>query len=98
MKVKMLTLDAGPKGVFPAGSIREVDEKEGKELVKGGYAIEIKPTKKKTQNQQPKLDDFKQMSADDQKDTLKAYGIEGDNSNAEKRASLYEDYLKSKGE
>ena len=40
MKVKMLTLDAGPDGVRQAGKIYEVPEKEAKELVKGGYAID----------------------------------------------------------
>src|SRR6187549_2124778 len=34
MKVKMLTLDAGPEGVRQPGKIYEVAEKEAKELIK----------------------------------------------------------------
>jgi hypothetical protein len=37
-RVKMLTLSAGPNGVIPVGQIVEVDDKEAKELVEGGYA------------------------------------------------------------
>lgn len=39
MKVKMKTLDAGPKGVRPVGAIVEVDEAEGNALIAGGFAV-----------------------------------------------------------
>lgn len=46
MYVKMLTMGAGPSGVFPSGSIREVTEQEGAELIAGRFAEEVKkPTK-----------------------------------------------------
>lgn len=38
MRVKMLTLSAGPDGVFPAGSIREVSDRVGAEMIAGRYA------------------------------------------------------------
>lgn len=38
MKVKMLTTQAGPKGVFLRGAIRDLSVDEAKELVERGYA------------------------------------------------------------
>jgi len=38
MKIKMKTLAAGPDGVWPPGSIRDVPEAEAKALIKGRYA------------------------------------------------------------
>lgn len=38
MKVKMLTMSAGPNGTIRAGSIIEVSDREGKLLIGGGYA------------------------------------------------------------
>lgn len=49
MKVKMLTLDAGPEGVRQPGKIYDVAEKEAKELIKGGFAVDatnLKPTRR----------------------------------------------------
>lgn len=42
MKIKMLTLQAGPQGVREAGQIYTVPDKEAKQLVDGGYAVEVK--------------------------------------------------------
>ena len=42
MKVKMLTLQAGPQGVREVGQIYTVPDKEAKELIEGGYAVEVK--------------------------------------------------------
>ena len=38
MKVKMLTMSAGPNGTIRAGSIIDVTDCEGKLLIGGGYA------------------------------------------------------------
>ena len=38
MKIKMKTMMAGPKGTFGPGSIIDVSEEEGANLVAGGYA------------------------------------------------------------
>lgn len=38
MKIKMLTLAAGPDGVKHPGTIYDVDAKEGKALIEGRYA------------------------------------------------------------
>jgi len=38
VKVRMLSLAAGPSGVFPAGTIRDVTDDEALVLVDGGYA------------------------------------------------------------
>lgn len=38
MKIKMKTLAAGPDGVWPPGSTRDVPEAEAKALIKGRYA------------------------------------------------------------
>jgi len=40
MKIKMLTLAAGPGGVRQPGQIYEVAEKEAKSLIEGGYAVD----------------------------------------------------------
>lgn len=42
MKVKMRTLDAGPDGVKHPGKTYDVSEAEGKALIAGGYAVEVK--------------------------------------------------------
>jgi hypothetical protein len=41
MKIKMLTLQAGPTGVREVGSVHDVDDKEAKALIAGGYAIPV---------------------------------------------------------
>ncbi len=41
MRIKHLTLMAGPSGTFAAGTVREIDGDTGKQLVAGGYAVEI---------------------------------------------------------
>jgi len=43
MRIKHLTLSAGPEGTFPAGTERDVADAEGRALVAGGYAIKISP-------------------------------------------------------
>ncbi len=42
MHIKHITLMAGPAGTFQAGTERDVADSEGRALVDGGYAIEIK--------------------------------------------------------
>ena len=41
MKVKMITLSAGPDGIVRPGNVIEVKVTEGRALIKGGYAVEI---------------------------------------------------------
>ena len=41
MKVKMLKLSAGPKGIIRAGDIIDVSAAEGKLLVAAGYAVSL---------------------------------------------------------
>lgn len=41
MKIRMLTLSAGPNGVRMAGQVIDVDQKEAKALIEGGYAEAI---------------------------------------------------------
>lgn len=38
MEIKMKTLSAGPSGVRNPGSIHNIDAKEAKDLIAGGYA------------------------------------------------------------
>lgn len=47
MRVKMLTLDAGPNGVRTPGLIYTVDDAEGQQLVDGGYAELVEASKPK---------------------------------------------------
>lgn len=42
MKVKMLTLQAGPQGVREVGHVYDVPDKEARMLIDGGYAVEAK--------------------------------------------------------
>ena len=44
-KIEMKTIYAGPKGNFKAGEVVDMDDKEAKELIEGGYAIEHKAVK-----------------------------------------------------
>lgn len=39
MKIKLLTLMAGPTGVYNAGQIIDMTEAQAKELIQGGYAV-----------------------------------------------------------
>jgi len=43
MKIRMKTLCAGPQGVLDAGKVYELDPKRAKDLIDGGYAVEVKP-------------------------------------------------------
>lgn len=42
MKIKMLTLQAGPEVVREVGHIYDVPQAEAKVLIDGGYAVEVK--------------------------------------------------------
>ncbi len=51
MRVEILTLQAGPKGVRHPGDVCDVSNKEGKALVAGGFGREIgrsKPSRRET--------------------------------------------------
>lgn len=41
MRIKMLTLDAGPGGVRRPGQVYEVPDKEAQELINGGFAEKV---------------------------------------------------------
>lgn len=43
MKIRMLTLAAGPDGVLQAGKIAEVPEATARALIAGGYAVDLTP-------------------------------------------------------
>lgn len=45
-KVKLMTLKAGPEGVFQPGQVLSVENEEGQQLVDGGYAIWADPPEK----------------------------------------------------
>lgn len=49
MKIKMLTLAAGPDGVKHPGTIYDVDVKEGKALIEGRYAEAVDATAEQEQ-------------------------------------------------
>ena len=42
MKIKMLTLQAGPTVVREVGHVYDVPQAEAKVLIDGGYAVEVK--------------------------------------------------------
>lgn len=41
MKIKMLTLQAGPSGVRKSGQTYDVPNQEASELIAGGYAVAV---------------------------------------------------------
>jgi hypothetical protein len=45
MKITMLTLQAGPNVMRQSGQSYDVPDKEAKELIAGGYAVEVSPAK-----------------------------------------------------
>lgn len=47
MRVKMLTLSAGPEGIRTVGGIYTVDDAEGQQLVDGGFAELVEASKPK---------------------------------------------------
>ncbi len=45
MKIRLITLMAGPEGVFPPGSVIEVSPEEARALIAGGFAEPVnRPT------------------------------------------------------
>lgn len=52
MKIKMITLEAGPEGIKQPGGIYDVDPKEGKTLVDGGYAEAVDEPKEEPKGKQ----------------------------------------------
>jgi hypothetical protein len=56
-KIKMKSLEAGPKGVRQSGDVVSVDKKEAGELVKGGFAEYVdKPVKEEGEDDATKGD------------------------------------------
>lgn len=53
MRIKHITLMAGPSGTFPIGHERDVSAEEGGTLIAGNYAIEIKPRVPETATARP---------------------------------------------
>lgn len=51
MKIKMLTLAAGPDGVKHPGEIYDVNTKEGKALIEGRYAEAVDVTAEQEQSE-----------------------------------------------
>jgi hypothetical protein len=47
MKIKMLTLQAGPDVVRQAGKVYDVPTKEAESLIVGGYAVQVDAEKPK---------------------------------------------------
>ena len=41
MKIKHVSRMAGPDGVFHPGTIREIDDETGAQLIAGGYAVNV---------------------------------------------------------
>lgn len=50
MKVKMITMSAGPNGTIRAGDVVDVSDAEGKLLISGGYAEEVEAPAPRTCN------------------------------------------------
>lgn len=100
MKIKMITLAAGPEGIKQPGGIYDVDPKEGKALVDGGYAEAVNEPKPQQPEPDPidfdeikDIESFAELKADDQKALLEHLEIVGDDSNAEKRITLFKIHL-----
>lgn len=53
MRVKLTSLMCGPEGSFPAGTELDVDDRKGRELVTGNYALELKPRTVETATVKP---------------------------------------------
>lgn len=101
MKIKMITLAAGPEGVKHPGKIYDVSDTEAKAFVTGGYAeyVGAAPAETIAQPQEtegPSMEAFGELSAADQKSLLEKLAIEGDAGNEEKRTALYAAYLEAK--
>ena len=41
MKVRMITLCAGPGGIWPPGSIVDLPDEQARQFVAGGYAVAV---------------------------------------------------------
>lgn len=65
MKIRMLTLAAGPDGVLQAGKIAEVPEARARALIAGGYAVDVSP---KEPNPSPSLKGREEEGVDEPED------------------------------
>lgn len=54
MKIRHITLSAGPGGVFRPGDIRDVSEDEARALITGGYAEALEMPEKPAKSAAPK--------------------------------------------
>lgn len=45
MKIKHVSRMAGPDGVYHPGTVREIDDATGAQLIAGGYAVNVDPPK-----------------------------------------------------
>lgn len=100
MKVKMITMSAGPEGSMHPGKTYDVNQEEGQALVDGEYATLVSEPKPQQPETDPinfdsitNIESFTELKADEQKEVLKHFEIEGDDSNGEKRVDLFADFL-----
>lgn len=42
MRIKMITIQAGPEGTREPGQVIDVPDAEARQLIEGGYAVEFK--------------------------------------------------------
>ena len=62
MRIKHITLMAGPAGTFPPGAEREINDDQGAALIAGGYAIEVTRRMPETATARP-LESAEQQAA-----------------------------------
>lgn len=60
MRVMMVAMAAGPGGVWPAGSVQDLDEERATALVEGGFAVAVERDR---QDQGPADDDAQPLEA-----------------------------------
>lgn len=53
MRVRMLTLAAGPSGIYQRGAELVVSDAEGMDMVKQGYAVPVPDTREVAAMEQP---------------------------------------------
>ncbi len=62
MKIRMITLGAGPMGVLEAGRVYEVDEQTGRAMIAGHYAT---PVMEPAASSQPPVEEPKPVETAD---------------------------------
>lgn len=72
MQIRMVATAAGPGGVWPAGSVQDLDEARATALVEGGFAVSLAVERQAQEAQTAQADDERPEQPEDDAQPLEA--------------------------